>query len=61
MVGMVPPASNRAAAGCWSPARSASSACVMPSSSALTDAADDPVAYAQDLQRERCLLFVAMT
>ena len=24
-------------------------------------AADDPVAHAQDLQRERCLLFVACT
>jgi len=33
----------------------------VPAPSALTDAADDPVAYAQDLQRERCLLFVALT
>jgi superfamily I DNA/RNA helicase len=33
----------------------------VPALSALTDAADDPVAYAQDLQRERCLLFVALT
>ena len=33
----------------------------VPASSALTDAADDPVAYAQELQRERCLLFVALT
>jgi superfamily I DNA/RNA helicase len=28
---------------------------------ALTEAAGDPVAHAQDLQRERCLLFVALT
>jgi superfamily I DNA/RNA helicase len=33
----------------------------VPSPSALADAAVDPVAYAQDLQRERCLLFVALT
>jgi len=33
----------------------------VPAPSALTDVADDPVAYAQDLQRERCLLFVALT
>jgi superfamily I DNA/RNA helicase len=33
----------------------------VPAPSALTDSADDPVAYAQDLQRERCLLFVALT
>ena len=34
---------------------------IVPAPSALTNAADDPVAYAQDLQRERCLLFVALT
>jgi superfamily I DNA/RNA helicase len=34
---------------------------IVPAPSALTDAADDPVAHAQDLQRERCLLFVALT
>ena len=34
---------------------------IVPAPSALTDAAEDPVAYAQDLQRERCLLFVALT
>jgi superfamily I DNA/RNA helicase len=34
---------------------------VVPAPSALTDAAEDPVAHAQDLQRERCLLFVALT
>jgi superfamily I DNA/RNA helicase len=34
---------------------------IVPAPSALTDVADDPVAYAQDLQRERCLLFVALT
>jgi superfamily I DNA/RNA helicase len=33
----------------------------VPAPSAPIDAADDPVAYAQDLQRERCLLFVALT
>jgi superfamily I DNA/RNA helicase len=33
----------------------------VPSPSALTDATDDPIAHAQDLQRERCLLFVALT
>jgi len=33
MVGMVPPASNRATAGCFKPARSASCACVSPNSS----------------------------
>jgi superfamily I DNA/RNA helicase len=33
----------------------------VPSPSALTDATEDPVAHAQDLQRERCLLFVALT
>jgi superfamily I DNA/RNA helicase len=27
----------------------------------LTDGAGDPLAHAQDLQRERCLLFVALT
>ena len=34
---------------------------IIPAPSALTDAAEDPVAHAQDLQRERCLLFVALT
>jgi superfamily I DNA/RNA helicase len=34
---------------------------LVPAPSALTDAAEDPVAHAQDLQRERCLLFVALT
>jgi superfamily I DNA/RNA helicase len=34
---------------------------IVPAPSALTDGADDAVAYAQDLQRERCLLFVALT
>ena len=34
---------------------------IVPAPSALTDAAEDPVAHAQDLQRERCLLFVALT
>jgi superfamily I DNA/RNA helicase len=33
----------------------------VPAPSALTDAAEDPIAHAQDLQRERCLLFVALT
>jgi superfamily I DNA/RNA helicase len=33
----------------------------VPAVAALTDAGEDPVAYAQDLQRERCLLFVALT
>jgi superfamily I DNA/RNA helicase len=33
----------------------------VPAPSALTDAAGDPVAHAQDLQREWCLLFVALT
>ena len=33
----------------------------VPAPSALTDGASDPVAHAQDLQRERCLLFVALT
>ena len=28
----------------------------VPAPSALTDAAEDPIAHAQDLQRERCLL-----
>lgn len=32
----------------------------MPAPSALNSAADDPLAHAQDLQRERCLLFVAL-
>jgi superfamily I DNA/RNA helicase len=34
---------------------------IVPAPPALTDAAEDPVAHAQDLQRERCLLFVALT
>jgi superfamily I DNA/RNA helicase len=34
---------------------------VVPAPSAVTPIADDPVAHAQDLQRERCLLFVACT
>jgi superfamily I DNA/RNA helicase len=34
---------------------------LVPAPSAVTDAAEDPVAHAQDLQRERCLLFVALT
>jgi superfamily I DNA/RNA helicase len=34
---------------------------VVPSTSALANFAEDPVAYGQDLQRERCLLFVALT
>jgi superfamily I DNA/RNA helicase len=33
----------------------------VPAPSALTDGAGDPVAHAQDLQRERCLVFVALT
>jgi superfamily I DNA/RNA helicase len=34
---------------------------IVPAPNALTEADDDPVAHAQDLQRERCLLFVALT
>jgi hypothetical protein len=34
---------------------------VIPARSALTPAVEDPVAHEQDLQRERCLLFVACT
>jgi superfamily I DNA/RNA helicase len=34
---------------------------IVPAPNALTEAADDPIAHAQDLQRERCLLFVALT
>jgi superfamily I DNA/RNA helicase len=34
---------------------------IVPAPNALTEAAGDPVARAQDLQRERCLLFVALT
>ncbi|WP_238005898.1 AAA family ATPase [Dactylosporangium sp. AC04546] len=34
---------------------------VLPAPNAVTSAADDPHAHRQDLQRERCLLFVAMT
>jgi hypothetical protein len=33
----------------------------VPAPSAVTPAANDPLAHAQDLQRERCLLFVACT
>ena len=33
----------------------------VPAPAALTPADEDPVAHAQDLQRERCLLFVALT
>jgi superfamily I DNA/RNA helicase len=33
----------------------------VPEPLALTSAGEDPVAHAQDLQRERCLLFVALT
>lgn len=33
----------------------------VPAPAAVTPAADDPVAHAQDMQRERCLLFVACT
>jgi superfamily I DNA/RNA helicase len=34
---------------------------IVPAPSAVTPEEDDPVAHAQDLQRERCLLFVACT
>lgn len=34
---------------------------VLPASNAVTSAAEDPLAHRQDLQRERCLLFVALT
>ncbi|MFC8850656.1 MULTISPECIES: UvrD-helicase domain-containing protein [unclassified Micromonospora] len=34
---------------------------VLPAPNALTSAAEDPHAHRQDLQRERCLLFVALT
>lgn len=34
---------------------------VVPAPAAVTPAAEDPLAHAQDLQRERCLLFVACT
>ncbi|MBX7267377.1 UvrD-helicase domain-containing protein [Micromonospora sp. Llam7] len=34
---------------------------VLPAPHVLTSAADDPHAHRQDLQRERCLLFVALT
>lgn len=34
---------------------------IMPAPNAVTAASEDPVAHAQDLQRERCLLFVACT
>jgi hypothetical protein len=34
---------------------------LVPESSAITPQSEDPVAFAQDLQRERCVLFVACT
>lgn len=34
---------------------------IVPSPKAVIPAAEDKVAHAQDLQRERCLLFVACT
>jgi superfamily I DNA/RNA helicase len=34
---------------------------IVPAPAAVTPASDDPLAHAQDLQRERCLLFVACT
>jgi superfamily I DNA/RNA helicase len=34
---------------------------MVPAAAALTPAEDDPVAHEHDLQRERCLLFVACT
>ena len=34
---------------------------IVPAPSAVVNAAEDPVAHTQDLQRERCLLFVALT
>jgi superfamily I DNA/RNA helicase len=34
---------------------------VVPEPSVVTSAAEDPVGHAQDLQRERCTLFVACT
>ncbi len=34
---------------------------IVPAPAAVTPATDDPLAHAQDLQRERCLLFVACT
>jgi superfamily I DNA/RNA helicase len=34
---------------------------VLPAANAVTPAADDPHAHRQDMQRERCLLFVALT
>jgi len=34
---------------------------VLPAPNAVTSAAEDPHAHGQDLQRERCLLFVALT
>jgi superfamily I DNA/RNA helicase len=34
---------------------------VLPAANAITDATEDPVSHRQDLQRERCLLFVAAT
>jgi superfamily I DNA/RNA helicase len=34
---------------------------IVPAPNALTEAVGDPVAYAWDLRRERCLLFVALT
>jgi superfamily I DNA/RNA helicase len=34
---------------------------MVPAGSAVTPAAEDPLAHNQDLQRERCVLFVACT
>jgi superfamily I DNA/RNA helicase len=34
---------------------------VMPAPNAVTSSGEDALAHAQDLQRERCLLFVACT
>ena len=34
---------------------------VVPAPAALTPASEDPLAHDQDLQRERCVLFVACT
>lgn len=34
---------------------------ILPQANAVTDAAEDPLSHKQDLMRERCLLFVAVT
>ena len=34
---------------------------IVPAPNAVTPESEDPVTHAQDLQRERCLLFVACT